>query len=81
MRKKKLKNFKKAFSWLYFLRKLFESFFQTMYETGGDFTNCFRYLNRATSKDRIDEMLDLFLSFSSDAEELKNAFRPKFPKA
>ena len=59
---------------------------RVMYETGADFTNSFRKLAqlRLSGKSHIDcdikEYLSIILEDCSSINEMKDFFKPKFPK-
>lgn len=64
--------------------KLIESFLTTMSETGADFTNSFRRLNklqingREKIKQDISDYLNIILKECSSLDELKETVKPKF---
>ncbi|CAF0971086.1 unnamed protein product, partial [Brachionus calyciflorus] len=63
---------------------LFNEFFETMYETGADFTNSFRKLSLFDITDNKDEDIKKFMSIileqCASVDEIRGFFKPKMPK-
>jgi len=68
--------------------KLVEEFLECMYNTGADFTNSFRNLNKlklpsdneASRNESIEHMVDVLVTFSCSVDELRDLSQPMFPK-
>lgn len=64
---------------------MIEDFFNTMYETGADFTNSFRKLSLINAKDKnnidkdINDFLKIITEECSCVDEFREIFKPKFP--